>query len=448
MARITRKQVTVFLSVIGVGMVAFAGTLLETALNVTFPTLMTTFGVPLRAIQWVTTGYLLTSSWMMMLTAPLERRVAVRRLFGWGAGLFLASLVGCAVAPTFGVLLIGRLACGVATGICIPLLFLVIETTCPPAQLGFFMAGGTVITALAPTFGPIYGGLVLQTGNWRCVFWLLIPIVILGMILAFPWLSQRIQQGRTPFDWWSFVLAMLLCGLGLLLANNLFRLKWFVGSSCGCGLVIILGWQWARHHRLFIDNQLFRVTHFSREFSLFFAVQMVNVALGGFVLPNYLQLSAGQSAFTVGLLLLPGLLCRVSLMPLAGRYYDRHKPAPVKEGLVIFASTLVLLAGCIYWRKPRGIIAAVYCCYNAGLALVLGNLMTHAYQLVPAEMGPDANAVLNTAQQYSGAVGIAAASSWLTGAAHCAGQYGNVVGIMAIVGLLIWANWTRLVSRK
>lgn len=91
MARITRKQVTVFLSVIGVGMVAFAGTLLETALNVTFPTLMTTFGVPLRAIQWVTTGYLLTSSWMMLLTAPLERRVAGAQgyssLASWGAPL-------------------------------------------------------------------------------------------------------------------------------------------------------------------------------------------------------------------------------------------------------------------------------------------------------------------------------------------------------------------------
>lgn len=137
------------------------------------------------------------------------------------------------------------------------------------------------------------------------------------------------------------------------------------------------------------------------------------------------------------------MLRRALIWVLAGRRLGINMARITRKQVTVFLSVIGV-----------GMVAFAGTLLETALNVTFPTLMTtfgvplRAIQLVPAEMGPDANAVLNTAQQYSGAVGIAAASSWLTGAAHCAGQYGNVVGIMAIVGLLIWANWTRLVSRK
>ena len=77
------------LALVGVGLIAFIGTLMETALNVTLPAMMAQFSVSLTTVQWLTTGYLLVSSWMMIINARLVQRYSLRFLLGVERVVFL-----------------------------------------------------------------------------------------------------------------------------------------------------------------------------------------------------------------------------------------------------------------------------------------------------------------------------------------------------------------------
>lgn len=97
------------ISVASVGILTFTGILIETSLNVTFPTLMSTFNEPLAVVQWLTTGYLLMVTLMMGATAFLLKRFKARQLFLVASGLAIIGGILCLFAPEFWLLMLGRL---------------------------------------------------------------------------------------------------------------------------------------------------------------------------------------------------------------------------------------------------------------------------------------------------------------------------------------------------
>ncbi len=97
------------LSIIATGLMSFCGVVVETATNVTFPTLMNEFNVNTSAVQWMTTGYLLVASIMMPLSAYLKHNFTSKKLFITAAVLFLIGLIADATAPIFPVLVLGRI---------------------------------------------------------------------------------------------------------------------------------------------------------------------------------------------------------------------------------------------------------------------------------------------------------------------------------------------------
>lgn len=119
------------LSIIGIAGLAFCGVLVETSMNVTFPTLMRDFHQSLNAVQWVTTGYLLTVALTVVLAAFLQRRFKLRQLVIFSTLCFVIGGLLCAMAPQLWLLLLGRLIQGVSTGIAMPLLFFVIMQQIP-----------------------------------------------------------------------------------------------------------------------------------------------------------------------------------------------------------------------------------------------------------------------------------------------------------------------------
>ncbi|MFR5662547.1 MAG: MFS transporter [Limosilactobacillus mucosae] len=114
------------LSIIGIAGLAFCGVLVETSMNVTFPTLMRDFHQSLNAVQWVTTGYLLTVALTVVLAAFLQRRFKLRGLIVASSLAFITGGLLCALAPQLWMLLLGRLIQGISTGLAMPLLFFVI----------------------------------------------------------------------------------------------------------------------------------------------------------------------------------------------------------------------------------------------------------------------------------------------------------------------------------
>jgi len=135
-------------AIAAVALMAFFGILVETSMNVTFPTLMTTMHVSLATVQWLTTGYLLTVALLMITSAFLKQRFTNRQLFVTAAGLFILGDLICALAPNFPILLVGRLIQSGCAGIAIPLMINVIVESVPRAKLGLYMGLSSLIIYL------------------------------------------------------------------------------------------------------------------------------------------------------------------------------------------------------------------------------------------------------------------------------------------------------------
>ncbi len=447
------------LALVGVGLIAFIGTLMETALNVTLPIMMTQFSVSLTTVQWLTTGYLLVSSWMMIINARLVQRYSLRSLLGVGTGGFLVSLVICSLAPSFPYLFGGRILSGVCMGICIPLLFTVITRYAPRSRLGFFMAVGVTITALAPALGPTYGGIVLRFFNWRWIFLLSLPLVLGGWLLALVALPrEQINAPNQNFDIKGFVwLVLLLTTFQLLVTSGGRKNELiFILLLVLCGGMVSGCWRHIqRQPQPVLAATLFTNQRFGIYFTAYFILQAVNVALGGFLIPNFLQLVWHQSAFIAGSAMLPGLLIRIGLMPLAGKWFDHLNHKGLGQHLIYGGTTVVgvsmlILGHLAHGSVQVGLLVGVYVLYNAGLALAISNLMTTSIQAVATTETADANALLNTAQQYSGGIGIALVAALINRQGVPAGFYWSLVGlalgIAAVIFLVI--SGRKLINTK
>ena len=122
-------------SIISAGIMSFSGVVVETAMNVTFPTLMHEFNIGTSLVQWITTGYLLVLALIIPTSAYLKRRFSTRSLFTAAISSFLAGTLLAAWSPYFNVLLIGRLLQGIGTGIALPMMFNIILEQVPGCLL-------------------------------------------------------------------------------------------------------------------------------------------------------------------------------------------------------------------------------------------------------------------------------------------------------------------------
>ena len=123
----------VILAILAAGIMAFAGIVVETAMNITFPTLMAEFGVGISTVQWMTTGYLLVVAVIIPISSFFKRRFKTKNLFLVAVLLFSAGVLIDALAPTFPILLLGRIIQGCGTGIALPLMFNIILDEIPTA---------------------------------------------------------------------------------------------------------------------------------------------------------------------------------------------------------------------------------------------------------------------------------------------------------------------------
>ena len=187
-SKISKK---VYAVISATGLMSFSGVLVETAMNVTFPTLMKQFGLATNTVQWMTSIYLLVISVIVPLSAALKSSFKTKQLFVTANLLFFAGLLLDALAPNFAILLLGRAIQGLGTGIALPLMFNIILEQVPADKIGLMMGFGNLITGVAPALGPTFGGLVINNLGWRYVFFFLMPLIILSLFLGLYGIQQK-----------------------------------------------------------------------------------------------------------------------------------------------------------------------------------------------------------------------------------------------------------------
>ncbi|MFK5275885.1 MFS transporter, partial [Lactococcus lactis] len=232
-------------SIVAVALVAFMGILAETSLNVTFPTLEKTFGLPLSTVQWVTTAYLLVVAIVMPTSSYISQRFQNRTLFFSGLIFFTLGDLLSLISPNFTILMAGRLIQGIGTGIAIPLMFNLVLTKIPRERVGLWMGFAGMILSIAPALGPTYGGLLTGTLGWRMIF----AIILIIPICLFPlgaWAIEKSEKKRPgKFDFIAFIFLSLAMTSALLALDSLssahFSWIWLVVFILGLIAFISLG---------------------------------------------------------------------------------------------------------------------------------------------------------------------------------------------------------------
>lgn len=405
-----RLDAKLILSIVATGIMSFSGVCVETAMNVTFPTLMDEFGVGTSEVQWLTTAYLLMLAAIMPTSSYLNRRFRTKTIFMVAMSLYISGIVIGFTAQSFFALLLGRIVEGLGTGIALPLMFNIITEQAPLSNMGLMMGIGSLITAIAPAVGPSVGGWLAEAYSWRAIFACLLPFLAVSFLLGTYAIRQSHEVIREPFDVRSWA-ALVASFASLVFATS-------EASTNGWSSPVVLGLLglFAALLVVFVrldtaggDAHLINLpVLLERRFtlSLLCIVTLQFIVLGlSFLTPNYSQLVMGTGATEAGSILLPGCLLGAILSPLSGRILDRMGARrPILAGCTCALAALSLFA-LLSTDLTTRLAMAIYMLFTLGQGLTVGNSITNGLSFLGASLKADGNAVINTLQQLAGALG-------------------------------------------
>ncbi|MGK0552808.1 MFS transporter [Enterococcus faecalis] len=398
------RKFNVNLAVLATGIMAFSGVLIETAMNVTFPTLIKQFHIETAQVQWVTTIYLLMISIIVPLSSYLIKNYSMYRLFVTSISLFLIGVIVNCIPLSFSLLLIGRLLQGIATGIALPLMFNIILTKVPVEKRGLMIGVGTLTTSIAPALGPTYGGILTSTVGWPFIYISLVPILLITALIGLVAIPKEAisKVGKLNIP---AAIALAICFSCLLLLFS------YVGKPLFWVIIIVALASGKIFMELNKNNQLLNLTVFKiagfRTF-LFGFLTFQAMLLGiSFIIPNFMQFVFDASSSKAGMMMFPGALVGAFFAPVSGKILDNlGAKKPILAGLILafvgwVGLTLVLTSG------QTLLIIACHVLFMVGVGLAYSNTMTMGLSALTKEVYADGNAIFTALQQLVGAIATA-----------------------------------------
>lgn len=418
-AEIPSKVITT-LSILVLG--AMVMILNETSLSVALPAIMADYSIPATSAQWLLTGFMLTMAVVIPTTGFLLERLTTRQIFVASAGLFLAGTVVAALAPSFFILLVGRVLQAGGTALMIPTLMTVAMTLVPAERRGTVMGIISVVISVAPALGPTVGGAILNHFTWHAIFWSMVPLIAL-ILIAGLWRLDNVGENRdTPLDGLSVILSALAFGgliYGLSSMEKILQGDGWVDIAVTVVGVIALAVFIRRQRRLALEDRAlmdlrpFRVRNFT--LAVIILLLSFGLMLGMVtVLPIYLQTTLGATAFATGLAVMPGGILQAFLSPIVGRLFDSYGPRPLMiPGSLLMVAGLWLMAT-LGENSAVWMVVGMHVIFSLGMCLMMTPLMTTALSSLPKKLYSHGSAIMNTFQQLAGATGTALLVVFLT----------------------------------
>jgi DHA2 family lincomycin resistance protein-like MFS transporter len=384
----------------------------ELLLGVALPTLIEDFGVTPSTGQWVTTGFLLTMAVLIPASSFVMRRFHMRTVFLVAMSLFIVGTALAAIAPTFGFLVAGRVVQASGTAVFLPLLMTTTMRLVPVGRRGQMMAITTAVPAVAPAVGPALSGLVLSVLSWRWLFILMLPFAAAGLALG----AWKLRNTTTPEPVALDVPSLLLSALGF--GGLVYGLSLIGEASAGhapispylpiavglAGLMAFVLRQipLQRRDSAFLDMRIFLRRSFTAPLlvMLFVAGNGIGLLV---VLPLVLTNVTGLSTLQLGLFLIPGGAAIPIVAAASGRVYDRLGPRPL-----LIPAAIVWLA--VLWFFSRvdestSVVTLIlaWLVFTSAQAAMWATLTTSAMGGLRPELYPHGASAFAAAQQLAGA---------------------------------------------
>ncbi len=377
----------------------------STVVNVSLSTISRTLDSSVATAQWVVSGYLLAMALMLPLNGWLVDRIGAKRLYLICFSTFTLASVLCGVSQTMSELICARLFQGLVGGVLAPMTQMMIARVAGK-NMARVMGYAALPILLAPILGPVLAGTILTHAGWPWLFYLNVPVGILGVGLAVLMLPKdRSSLRKRPFDFLGFTLispglAALIYGL-----QNASHVtdRWFLLAG-----VVLLG-GFLRHSLRKGDAALIDVRIFAnRTFSVAATTQFfANGIMYGrqLVVPLYLIAGCGLSAAQAGWLIAfmgLGMMCS---FPLLGWLTDRYGCRLISAGgaLLALLGTLVFLWMIAHQFSVTWAVASLFLA-GAGQGTISIPSISAAYSSLPKARLAVANTALNIAQRIGGPI--------------------------------------------
>ena len=419
-----------YLTMIGLYLGGFTGMFSETSLNIALPQLTEAFDVDVAVMQWMVVGYMLVIGIVLPFASLLMKWFSVRKLTLFALGAFFVGSLISGFAPSFEVMLAGRLVQGVGTGPVLPMMFAVVLEVFAPVKIGAAMGLTALIIMFAPAIGPTLSGIILGVLSWRFIFFTFAAVLAVAMVFAAKFLVNPYELMRPRVDALSCVLSCLGFG-GVVLGAGLASLYGWtsveVVSVLVIGVVCITAYA---YRQLRMETPVLDVRVFCQQgYRVGVTLVMLNFGItlsAMYLLPQYIQSGMLLPVAMAGMLMLPGGVVNCIVSVIAGGLYDRigaRIPARAGFALSIVGTVMFLFA------TADSSIAYVICAHvilMIGVPLAMSPSQTSALNSLPHRMNADGSTMMNTLQQVLGAIATAVATS-LLGMGQAANAEGGAV---------------------
>ncbi|HZO34379.1 MAG TPA: MFS transporter [Gaiellaceae bacterium] len=384
----------------------------NTVVNVALPAMQRSLHIGLSELEWVVTGYALTFAAFMLTGGKLADLIGRRLIFMLGLAIFTGASLACGFAPNGGFLIGARVVQGLGGALMNPATLSIITATFPPRQRGTAIGIWAGVSAMALAIGPLVGGVLTEHGNWNWIFFINVPIGILGL-LAIPLFIDESRD--TSNEQRPDVPGLVTSGVGLFALTYAF----IESNSYGWGSTRILA-AFAiaavalvtfafleLHQRLpMLDLSLFRNRTFSGANT---AMLFVGLAMFGtfFYVSLYMQNVLRYSPVQAGASFLPMTCLIILIAPRAGKLSDLFGSRWLVGGGMTLLAVMLLYYSRLgahesFWAILPGLLIG-----GVGMGFTMTPTTAAAMSSVPVAKAGVGSAVLNSMRQVGGSLGIA-----------------------------------------
>jgi len=401
---------------------AFMEILDTTIVNVALPHIAGALSSSNDEATWALTSYLVANGIVLTISGWLSDLIGRKRYFIICIVMFTVCSLLCGIATSLGQLIFYRLMQGFFGGGLQPNQQSIILDTFPPEKRGAAFGVTAIATIVAPVLGPALGGWLTDTYNWRWVFLVNIPVGIVATFLVSilvedpPWVAARRSHGVDYIG-----LALITIGLGCLqvMMDRGEDEDWFgsrfiiiMAIFAGLGILGAIGWLLTAKKPI-VDLAVFKDRNYAVGCFCMAAVGGVLYA-GAVIIPQFSQTVIGYDATWSGLILSPGGIAIIILIPIVGKMMSfvqtRYLIAIgflIMGGAFLYSSTLVPTID----FKTLVIMRSFQ---TMGLGFLFVPISAIAYATLPRELNGDATALLTMLRNVFGSIGISLATAMIT----------------------------------
>jgi EmrB/QacA subfamily drug resistance transporter len=384
----------------------------NTIVNVALPSIERSLHMSISSLEWIVTAYALTFAALLITGGKLGDLYGRRKMFIAGLVVFTLSSLACGLAPSAGFLIGARAVQGVGAALMNPATLSIITATFPPKERGQAIGIWAGVSALALAIGPLVGGLIVDNINWHWIFYVNIPVGVIGIIVS----RLVITESRDTSHEQSIDLPGLVTSSGALLALSYALIEgnrhgWgspeIVGLFVGAAVLLAVFIRLELRQRLpMLDLGLFKIGAFA---GANIVAMLVSLGMFGvfFFISLYVQNVLGYSPTKAGAIFLPMTILIILVAPIAGKLSDRVGSRWLMgAGMSILGVSLLLyqrigLHTGFWSLLPQLVLGGV------GMALTMSPMTSAAMASVPVDKAGVGSGVLNSFRQVGGSLGIA-----------------------------------------